>query len=42
MFAEQPDLKISVKQTFNIDTDIEVPAFSDKNDSLHLTALSGL
>ena len=32
MFAEQPDLKISVKQTFNIDTDIEVPAFSDKND----------
>jgi cobaltochelatase CobS len=32
MFAEQPDLKISVKQTFNIDTDLEVPAFSDKND----------
>ena len=33
MLAEQqPDLKISVKQTFNIDSDLEVPAFSDKND----------
>ena len=33
MLAEQqPDLKISVKQTFNIDSDLEVPAFSEKND----------
>ena len=33
MIAEQqPDLKISVKQTFNIDADLEVPAFSEKND----------
>ena len=32
MLTEHPDLKISVKQTFNIDTDLEVPAFSDKNE----------
>ena len=33
MLAEQqPDLKISVKQTFNIDSDLEAPAFSEKND----------
>ena len=33
MLAEQqPDLKISVKQTFNIDSDLEVPAFSEKNE----------
>jgi cobaltochelatase CobS len=31
-FLEKPDLKISVKQTFNIDADFEVPAFSKKND----------
>ena len=30
-FESQPDLKISVKQTFNIDTDMEVKAFSKKN-----------
>ena len=30
-FENQPDLKISVKQTFNIDTDMEVKAFSKKN-----------
>ena len=29
-FENQPDLKISVKQTFNIDTDMEVGAFSKK------------
>ena len=33
MLAEQqPDLRISVKQTFNIDSDLEVPAFSEKNE----------
>jgi cobaltochelatase CobS len=31
-FSTQPDLNISVKQTFNIDSDLEVPAFSEKND----------
>ena len=30
-FESQPDLKISVKQTFNIDTEMEVKAFSKKN-----------
>ena len=28
----QPDIKISVKQTFGIDTDMEVDAFSKKNE----------
>jgi len=28
----QPDIKISVKQTFGIDTDMEVNAFSKKNE----------
>ena len=27
-----PDIKISVKQTFGFDSDMEVPAFSKKND----------
>ena len=30
--TQQPDLKISVKQTFNIDSDLEALAFSEKND----------
>ena len=28
----QPDIKISIKQTFGIDTNLEVDAFSKKND----------
>ena len=28
----EPDIKISVKQTFGIDTDMEVDAFSKKNE----------
>ena len=28
----QPDIKLSVKQTFGIDSEIEVEAFSKKND----------
>ena len=28
----QPDIKISIKQTFGIDTDIEVDAFSKKSE----------
>ena len=27
-----PDIKISVRQTFGIDSDMEVPAFSDPNE----------
>ena len=30
-FEQHPDLKISVKQTFNIDSDMEVNGFSKKN-----------
>ena len=30
-----PDIKVSVKQTFGIDTDLEVDAFSKKNDFVH-------
>ena len=29
---KKPDIKISVKQTFGIDTDMEIDAFSKKND----------
>ena len=29
---DQPDIKISVRQTFNIDLDMQVPAFSQRND----------
>ena len=29
---KEPDIKISIKQTFGIDTDLEVDAFSEKND----------
>ena len=33
MLAEQqPDLRIAVKQTFNIDSDLEVPDISEKNE----------
>ncbi|MBL6758398.1 MAG: cobaltochelatase subunit CobS, partial [Pelagibacteraceae bacterium] len=32
MLSQQPDLKISVNQTFNIDTDLEVSGFSEKNE----------
>ena len=28
---QKPDIKISVRQTFNLDTDMEVDAFSKKN-----------
>tara|TARA_B110000238_G_C15904464_1_gene343481 strand:+ start:444 stop:656 length:213 start_codon:yes stop_codon:yes gene_type:complete len=28
----QPDIKISVKQTFGIDSDMEIHAFSKKNE----------
>ena len=28
----KPDIKLSVKQTFGIDSEIEVEAFSKKND----------
>ena len=28
----KPDIKISIKQTFGIDSDMEVEAFSKKND----------
>jgi len=31
-FNIEPDIKISVKQTFNIDADMEVEAFSEKNE----------
>ena len=31
-FENKPDLKISVKQVFGIDSDIEVEAFSEKNE----------
>ena len=31
-FENQPDIKISVKKTFNIDSDMEVEAFSKRND----------
>ena len=30
--STQPDIKISIKQTFGIDTDIEVDAFSKKSE----------
>ena len=29
--SQKPDIKISVKQTFNIDTEMEVEGFSEKN-----------
>ena len=29
---KEPDIKISIKQTFGIDTDLEVDAFSEKNE----------
>ena len=32
-FEKKPDLKISVKQVFGIDSDIEVEAFSKKNET---------
>ena len=28
---QKPDIKISVKQTFNLDSDMEIEAFSKKN-----------
>ncbi len=31
-FLSKPDIKISVKQTFNLDSDMEVSAFSKKNE----------
>jgi len=31
IFESTPDIKISVKQTFNIDTDMTVEGFSKKN-----------
>ena len=31
-FNIKPDIKLSVKQTFGIDSEIEVEAFSKKND----------
>ena len=31
-FIQKPDIKLSVKQTFGIDSEIEVEAFSKKND----------
>ena len=30
--ARQPDIKISVRQTFGIDSDLEVPAFSESDE----------
>ncbi|SVD97685.1 uncharacterized protein METZ01_LOCUS450539, partial [marine metagenome] len=30
--ARQPDIKISVRQTFGIDSDMEVPAFSESDE----------
>ena len=30
--SKKPDIKISVKQTFGIDTDMEIEAFSEKNE----------
>ena len=32
MFNQKPDIKISVKQTFGIDTDMEIDAFEKKNE----------
>ena len=29
---KKPDIKISVKQTFGIDTEMEIDAFSEKNE----------
>ena len=31
IFENTPDIKISVKQTFNIETDMTVESFSKKN-----------
>ena len=30
--ADTPDIKVNVRQVFGIDSDIEVPAFSDSSD----------
>ena len=30
--SQKPDIKISVRQTFNLDTDMEVDCFSKKNE----------
>ena len=30
----QPDIKLSIKQTFGIDSEIEVDAFSEKNEDV--------
>ena len=35
----KPDIKISIKQTFGIDSDLEVDAFSKKNDLENLTSI---
>ena len=32
ILKKEPDIKISIKQTFGIDTDLEVDAFSEKNE----------
>ena len=36
----QPDIKISVRQTFGIDSDMEVPAFSDAGEYVPVVAES--
>ena len=38
---QKPDIKISVKQTFNIDTEMEVEGFSKKNDNLIIHEIVG-
>ncbi len=30
--SQQPDIKLSVRQTFGLDSDMEVPAFAERND----------
>ena len=32
LYELTPDIKVSVKQTFGIDTEMQVDAFSKKND----------
>ena len=36
----KPDMKLSVKQTFGIDTDMEVSAFSSKNELILVFSLN--
>ena len=39
-FISKPDIKISVKQTFNLDSDMEVGSFSKKMNMFHKLILT--